>query len=113
MDQLVHYRQAIKDAVTQSNEYRHSASDEGEKTIFICDEKEDCYLLMRVGWRDKLRLRKVDFFARIKDGKIWIEEDWTEDGFTDELVAVGVPREDIVLAFHPPHLRQYTEYAAD
>lgn len=29
-----------------------------------------------------------------------------------ELLQAGVPREDIVLAFHPPRLRQFTEFAA-
>ncbi|MBV7334508.1 XisI protein [Chloroflexi bacterium TSY] len=44
-------------------------------------------------------------------GKIWIEIDWTEEGIATELVAAGVPKEDIVLAFHHPSMRQYTEFA--
>lgn len=28
------------------------------------------------------------------------------------LLQAGVPREDIVLAFHPPRLRRFTEFAA-
>jgi hypothetical protein len=42
----------------------------------------------------------------------WIEEDWTEAGIADILVRAGVPREDIVLGFQPPDLRQYTDFAA-
>jgi hypothetical protein len=45
------------------------------------------------------------------DGKIWIHYDGIEDGITDELVAGGVPKDHIVLAFHPPYVRQHTEYA--
>ncbi|NER33043.1 MAG: XisI protein [Oscillatoria sp. SIO1A7] len=44
--------------------------------------------------------------------KIWIQRDGTEDGMATELAAAGIPKEQIVLAFHPPELRQYTEYAA-
>ncbi|NES83455.1 MAG: XisI protein [Moorea sp. SIO2B7] len=36
----------------------------------------------------------------IRDGKIWIHYDGMEDGITDELVAAGVPKDRIVLAFH-------------
>ena len=45
-------------------------------------------------------------------GKIWIEEDMTEDGLATELVEAGVPKEDIVLAFNPPDRRHLTDYAA-
>ena len=36
--------------------------------------------------------------------------DVTEDGITDELVTAGIPKETIVLAFHPPQGRQHTGY---
>ena len=47
----------------------------------------------------------------IKDGKVWIQHDGTEDGIAEELVEAGVPREHIVLAFHPPDVRKHTPYA--
>src|SRR4029453_2993371 len=47
----------------------------------------------------------------IKDGKFWIQYDGTETGLACALVQAGVPKEDIVLAFHAPHKRQYTGYA--
>lgn len=36
---------------------------------------------------------------------------WTEEGIANELLRKGVPKEDIVLAFHPPDVRKYTEFA--
>jgi len=47
----------------------------------------------------------------IKGGKIWIQWNGTEDDIAAELVALGVPKHDIILGFHTPLLRQYTEYA--
>jgi hypothetical protein len=47
----------------------------------------------------------------IKNGKIWIQQNGTEIGIADELVKLGVPKEDIVLAFHEPLMRQYTGFA--
>jgi hypothetical protein len=50
-------------------------------------------------------------YVRIRDSEFWIEEDWTENGIATDLVLAGVPKEDIVLAFHEPKMRQYTEFA--
>ncbi|MFN9648942.1 MAG: element excision factor XisI family protein, partial [Pseudanabaena sp.] len=50
-------------------------------------------------------------YVRIRDQKFWIEEDWTEVGIANELIALGVPKEDIVLGFHSPQMRPYTDFA--
>ncbi|MEG3439296.1 element excision factor XisI family protein [Pannus brasiliensis CCIBt3594] len=47
----------------------------------------------------------------IKNAKIWIQHDGTEVGIANELVKLGIPKEDIVLAFHEPLIRQYTGFA--
>jgi hypothetical protein len=47
----------------------------------------------------------------IVDGKIWIQRDGTEDGIAYELEEAGVPKSDIVLAFHSEDVRPHTGYA--
>ncbi|NEO03045.1 MAG: XisI protein, partial [Moorea sp. SIO3I7] len=37
----------------------------------------------------------------------------TEIGFANELVKLGVPKTDIVLAFQEPAVRQYTDFAVN
>ncbi|MEP0784806.1 XisI protein [Trichocoleus sp. DQ-A1] len=59
-------------------------------------------------WRDGLRVHGCLVHIQIRDGKIWIQRDGIEEGITDELVAAGIPKEKIVLGFHPPEVRQYT-----
>ena len=56
-------------------------------------------------------MRYVTLLARIQGGKIWIEEDGTQEGLATLLVAAGVPREDIVLAFHAPEMRALSDFA--
>ncbi|NEQ75753.1 MAG: XisI protein [Okeania sp. SIO2D1] len=34
----------------------------------------------------------------------------TEVDIAEELVTLGVPKHDIVLGFHSPYMRQFTEY---
>lgn len=46
----------------------------------------------------------------IRDGKIWIQRDFTEKGVASELVYLGVSKTDIVLGFKPPYMRQFTGF---
>src|SRR5689334_16066425 len=80
-------------------------------TLLIEDRVQNAFLLMRVGWHERKRVNNTVIFARVKDGKIWIEDDNTELSFFDELVKAGVPKSDIVLAFQPPELRHLTDFA--
>ena len=41
------------------------------------------------------------------------QHDGTEEGIANRLVAQGVPKEHIVLAFHAPYKRPYTGFAAN
>jgi hypothetical protein len=47
----------------------------------------------------------------IHDGKVWIEHDGTNLEIVQDLLDAGVPKEHIVLGFHPPAHRKYTEFA--
>ena len=63
------------------------------------------------GWNGNLRIHGCVVDVEIINDKIWIQRDGIEDGITDDLVAAGVPKDKIVLAFHPPEVRPYTGYA--
>lgn len=111
MDKLTRYRRLIKDHLTKLAELANRHPQPGVGTFCALDEERDNYLLVRSGWFDNRRVRGATLFLRVSDGKIWIEEDWTEDGIATALIAAGVPKEDIVLAFHPPKERKHTEFA--
>jgi hypothetical protein len=49
--------------------------------------------------------------VNIQNGKVWIRHNGTEGGIADELVGRGVPKHDIVLGFHSPFKRQFTDVA--
>jgi hypothetical protein len=40
-----------------------------------------------------------------------VQYDGTEDSIAEELVKAGIPRQCIVLAFKPPEIRPYTDFA--
>jgi hypothetical protein len=65
---------------------------------------------MNVGWEHLTRIYQTIIHIDIKDGKIWLQQNLTEQNPAEELVAMGVPREDIVLGLQPPYKRPYTDY---
>jgi hypothetical protein len=66
---------------------------------------------MSVDWVNQKRINNTHVHIRIKNDKIYIEEDWTEEGIANELLTEGVLKSDIVLAFHDPETRKLTEFA--
>jgi hypothetical protein len=47
----------------------------------------------------------------IRHEKIWIFYNSTEHDIAADLVDLGVPKQDIVLGFHPPFMREMSDYA--
>ena len=107
------YRQYIKHLLSERQK-RASMSRKYEEyevqTIF--DEQQDHYQLLYVGWRGNKRDFGCILHLDIKDGKIWIQHDGTEIGIANQLVEMGVPKQDIILAFHEPYIRQFTEFVS-
>ncbi|MBM3242044.1 XisI protein [Candidatus Poribacteria bacterium] len=81
------------------------------ETICVFDEERDHYVLLNVAWAQYRCVRSAQVFVRLRNGKIWVEEDWTENGIATDLLEEGVPKDDIVLAFHPLERRPFTEFA--
>jgi hypothetical protein len=109
MASLENYRRWVQQVLS---DYAQNRSDQGDvelQTIF--DVERDHYQLMYIGWENKHRVFGPVMHIDIKEGKIWIQWNGTEEQVADDLMALGVSREDIVLGFHPPHLRKFTEFA--
>lgn len=111
MDQLTRYRDEIKRGLSRRRDFYNGSTKQDIEAVCAFDDEAGQYVLLWIGWRNKCKVRQIVLHVRLRDGKIWIETDDTEDGFATELLKAGVPNSDIVLAFHPPHLRQYTDFA--
>ncbi|MGB3311250.1 MAG: XisI protein [Nodosilinea sp.] len=109
MEELIKYRQIIKDILIPYTQIPYSHGDMVCKPVF--DEVHDSYLLMTLGWDGKTRVHGCLIHLDIIDGKIWVQRDETEDGITYELVDAGIPKDHIVLGFHPASVRPHTGYA--
>ena len=103
------YRELVQKIINQHAQ-EHSEEDM-ETTEIVFDLERDRYLLLYVGWRDEERMYGCPIHIDIKDGKIWIQRDFTEVGLANQLVELGVPSSDIVLGFRAPYVRQFTGFA--
>lgn len=81
------------------------------ETELVIDEERGQFILHTLGWKDKNRVWNTPLYVRLYHGKIWVETDWIEEGIAEKLVAAGVPKTDIVLAFQHPSLRSLSEFA--
>lgn len=109
--QLDNLREAIKSGIDRYAEILSRKKADEIETFTAYDEAKDHYFLHELGWDGYKRLWKTPIYVRIRNGKAWIEIDWTEEGIATELLAAGIPKDQIVLAFHHPKVRQHSEFA--
>lgn len=111
MGKLVQYQQYIQDVLRQYAD--HPTANEHIEVQLSCDTEHNHYHVFNVGWVNKRRVYGCVLHLDIKDEKIWIQHDGTEIGIANELLKLGVPKKDIVLAFHSPYKRQFTGFAVN
>jgi hypothetical protein len=109
MGDVTRYRQILRDLIQDFAKYRPARGDVQIEVIF--DEGNDHYELMYAGWNGPYRIHGSVLPLDIRDGKVWIQHDGTEEGIAEKLVAAGIPRERIVLAFKAPEIRPHTGFA--
>jgi XisI protein len=78
----------------------------------IVDENNHHYLLLEAGWHKNQRIYGSLIHLDIINNKIWIQQDGTEVGIANELVDLGIPPQQIVLAFKTLERRKITDFAA-
>lgn len=109
MDKLTNFHAIIYPILKEYAEIPYRYQNLKHKLIISDDYKD--YLLMTIGWEDDLKIHGCLVHLEIIEQKIWIHRDGLEDGIASDLVRAGISKSDIVLAFHPPDVRQFTEFA--
>ena len=109
MDKIERFRAALRRILDEYGNYK--PRDPGITVERIVNAEQTHYEIMSSGWVGQNRIHGAVFHADIKDGKIWVQHDGTEIGLTNILLEEGIAKEDIVLAFHSPYKRQFTDFA--
>ena len=91
----------------------HSRNDivNGTQIQLLFDTLRHHYQVLNIGWKEQKRVYGVIIRVDIIEDKIWIQRDVTEIGIANEFLAVGIPKQNIVLGFKSPFKRQFTDFA--
>jgi ketopantoate reductase len=109
MDKLTRYGELIQDILREYASYKPSY---GQIEVeVVVDPSQGHFELIYVGWNGQQRVHGCTVHLDIRDGKIWIQHDGTEEGIANRLVEAGVPKSDIFLGFQTPFQRRCTEFA--
>jgi hypothetical protein len=101
MDKLEQYQNYIEDLLKEYSQFKPYYGDVEVQLVF--DREHKHYQLMTFGWNGNKRIHGMMLHLNIKDG--------TERGIAGDLLELGVPYDDIVLAFQAPGRRKYTDFA--
>jgi hypothetical protein len=117
VDKLELYRSIVTQILTKYSQYKPSygqveiPQSGGYANEQIFDREHDRYLLLEIGWNQQTRIYGTTIYLDIQDEKIWIQQNTTEFDLASDLVERGVPKQDIVIGFHTPKMRQLTGFA--
>ena len=109
MDTLEVLRQAIASVFTEWEKLPRIPSD--WKIVAVMDKEHDRYVLQDVSLVEERFQVRMLAHVEIRDGKIWILTDNTEEGIATELLREGIAKAQIVLGFYPPSVREIGEFA--
>ncbi len=108
MDKLAKYQNCIQELLT-----RYANEDKGNAEVevqLIFDVERGHFQWMNVGWEGFDRIYRCAVHLDLRDGKVWLQQNLTDQNPAAELMEMGVAREDIILGLQPPYKRPYTEY---
>ena len=109
MDTLDQWRTTLEKTLQSYSELPYTLGD--VSTYVVVSRDGNHFFLMHEGWQGNRRIHGMVVHAEIRDRKIWIHYDGIEGSTTEELVTAGILKDSIVLAFHPPYVREHTGYA--
>jgi hypothetical protein len=108
MEKLTRYRGIVRNLI---EEYASQKPSHGQIDSYpVIDSERDHYLAVQAGWDQRRRIQGAFLHLDIINGKVWVQFNGTDQPIADELVAAGIPKEDIVLAEKPADLRPHTGF---
>ncbi len=115
MERLKKYRSILQEVLKAyaADEIGKKRQPDDLQTHLIMDTKNDHYQVLYAGWRNDRQIFSVIFHFDIIDHKIWVQRNISDYDIIEDLELKGVPKSDIVLAFHAPAMRAFTEYAVN
>lgn len=109
MADLNYFSSCIQSVLSVYAERRANQKDVEVQLIF--DVNRHHYQLFYIGWEGHKRVFYPIIHVDIQGDKIWLQHNVTEELVADDLMKLGIDRNDIVLGLHHLSLRPYTDFA--
>ena len=97
MDSTTQLSDVVKEVINRYAQLKPSHGDIRLDTVF--DDDQGHYALMQVGWDRDRRVRGNLIYITLQDNRVIVEYDGMECGIAEDLVALGVASEQIILAY--------------
>ncbi|MDA0269239.1 MAG: XisI protein [Cyanobacteria bacterium] len=109
MDNLDRYRQIVCEVLRPYTQITYA--NVSVRNLAAFDPDHGQYAILSEGWEGHRHHHGCLIHIEVRDGKIWVHRDGTEDGIATELVDAGIPKSVIVLGFQEPAVRPHTGFA--
>jgi hypothetical protein len=111
MDRVLELENLVIDVLGEYRDYLNRGN--GTPVQLIIDRDSKHYQLVMIGWESQKRHFGVLVHLCIKNGKVNLEYNGTEENFLAQLEERGAQKLELVVAFRSPLLRSMTEYAVE
>ncbi len=111
MDKVAKYQRILTDFLQS---YAHDdalANMPLVETAVLIDLERNRFQALHLGWHGSEYIFSPIFHFDIKASKIWLQCNNTECEVVDELLRMGVEKQDIILGFVPPEVREALQAA--
>ncbi len=110
MDKVKQYRKMVRGMLSEIAHRFRSNSD--WEILEIYDEEHGQYLLYTDGWKNESRDYGCFMHIEVKDnGIIWLRRDGTDLDIGQQILDQGVTKKEMVIGFHSPMMRSWTDFA--
>jgi len=113
MDKYIRYQNILQGYIKELADFGQYPHDRIE-TQTIIDAEKGHFLIYYNGWEEKRRTYGCMLHLELKpNAKVYMHHNGTDLTIVDELMESGIERQDIVLAFQPPYVREVSGFAVE
>ena len=100
MEKVKTYQKILLSFLEDYSKITYANAPNLEQQILV-DTKRNHFQLVSIGWQKSKFIYDVVFHFDIKNGQVWIQQNWTDVKLRQELVERGVENKDIFVGFSP------------
>lgn len=98
MDKITKYKKILKEEMEYQATIPFSNAKDLE-THLIINKEETEFIILKLGWVNKIFKHGLLFHFEIKGEKVWLYKNHTDIDIGSRLADKGIPKSDIVLGF--------------